>query len=382
MFAANGEWLISSSDDSTIRVWDMDSRIAKRVLKGHQLGLGSVSLTSDGFRAVSGGTDKQILEWDLNAPPPPFREYQLSEQVRQVVFSADSSSFYTISENGLVSLWDTKTFSKQHSLPVELGEKSSLILSPDGNHLIAGTGSGYLWVLDAEKLQVVAQRKTQSERILPVGFSADGRSLVTLEPFNKVSLWNVETWQLKSTAEARSKIKFLNQNYDIYVIPQDSNILLYPSGADLVWWDIELSKELASIRVNSQYPGFIAVSPTEPLLASADRGDFTYIWNWRTRQLAGRLRGPNAFYGLAFSPDGRRLLTGSSNKLTLWDVSTRQEIARFAPGNSALMEAVRFSPDGNIISAIDAKGNAYFLRAPSLERINDLEARQHQAERR
>jgi WD40 repeat protein len=381
-FSMNGQRLISSSTDNTIRVWDMNRRVTTRVLKGHQSEVNSVLLTSDESRAVSAGKDKRILEWDLNAPLPPFREHLLAEKnVRQVVFSAESRSFYTINENGSVGVWDTETFEKQHSLSPELGGKSSIILSPNGDHLIAGTGSGELWVLDARDLQVVAHRSAQSGQILPVGFSADGKSLVALESGNKISLWNVETWRLRSRVETRLNIEDYRKTY--CAIPQDSDVLLCPSGRDLVWWDLTHSKELARIRVNSRRSGHIAVSPTEPLLASASRGDFINLWNWQTRQSAGRLRGSRAFHSVAFSPDGRRLVSGGNQGiLILWDVSTEQEIARFGTGVSSILNSVQFSPDGNMICTIDGDGSAYFWRAPSFEKINAIEAEQRRTERR
>ncbi len=380
MFTANGQRLISSSTDNTIRVWDMNRRITTRILKGHQSEVFSVLLTSDESRAISSGKDKRILEWDLNAPPPPFREHVLAEPVRQVVFSPDSQSFYTVDDSGSVGTWDTDTFTKQHSSSSEFGEKCSLILSPDGNHLIAGTGSGQLWVLDSENLQVVTHHSVQSGRILPVGFSAGGKSLVALESGNKISLWNVETWQLRSRLETGINIQPYKKNY--CAIPHGSDMLLYPSGADLVWWDLKQSKEPATLRVNSRRSGVIAVSPTEPLLASAAQGDFVNLWNWQTRQLVGKLRGPRAFHSVAFSPDGRRLVSGSNGKgsLMLWDVSTRQEIARFGTSVSALQHSVQFSPDGNMICAVDVEGSAYFFRAPSFARINALEAEQRKKE--
>jgi WD40 repeat protein len=379
-FSANGERLISSSADNTIRVWDMNRRVTTRVLKGHQSEVYGLSLTSDESRAVSAGKDGRILEWVLNAPRPAFREHLLAEPVQQVVFSADSRSFYTIDGNGSVSIWDTETFSKQHSLSPELGGKSSIILSPDGDHLIAGTGSGELWVLDAGGLRVVAHRPAQSGQILPVGFSADGKSLVALESGNKISLWNVETWQLRSRVETGLNIESYQKVY--CAIPQDSDMLLCPSEADLVWWDLAQSKELARVRINTRRSGHIAVSPTEPLLASAARGDFICLWDWQTRQPAGRLRGPRAFHSVAFSPDGRRLVSGSRSKgaLMLWDVSARQEIARFGTGVWPILDSVQFSPDGNIICAIDTEKTAHFLRAPSFERINALEAEQRKKE--
>ena len=382
-FSATGERLMSSSADSTIRVWDMDSRDTTRVLKGHQSGVSSASLISDETRAISAGNDKQILEWDLTAGLPAFREHQLPERVEQVVFSVDSRFFYTINDKGSVSIWDVNTFSKQPSSSGDLGENSAIILSPDGKHVIAGTGTGQLWVLDAQDLREVAHQNTQSERILPVGFSADARSLVTLAPTNTISLWNTETWEFKSSQETELKIKFLSANFNIYAIPQDSNLLLYPSGAELVWWDLEHSRELTSMRVNSKLPGSIAISPAEPLLASADRGDLIALWNWRTRLREGHLRGTKAFNGVAFSPDGRRLVTGSRGKgaLMLWDVSTRpiQEITQFG-ASLADLTRVQFSPDGNIICGIDVGGHAYFFQAPSWEQITTLEAKQDQKE--
>ena len=380
-FSTNSQRLVSSSTDNTIRIWDMDSRFTTRILKGHQSEVFSVSLTSDESRAVSSGKDKRILEWDLNAPLPLFREHVLAEPVREVIFSPDSQLVYTVDDSGSVGVWDTKTFAKQHSSSSKLGDENSIILSGDGEHLIAGTGSGQLWVLDARDLQVVAHRIVQSGQILPIGFSADGKSLVVLESGNKISLWNVETWQLISRVETGLNIQYhIKKNY--CAIPQGSDMLLYPSGADLAWWDLKQSQELASLRINSRRSGVIAVSPTGPLLASAARGDFVTLWNWKTRESAGQLRGPRAFHGVAFSPDGRRLVTGSNGKesLVVWDVSTKQEIARCGTNVSALQHSVQFSPDGNIVCAVDERRTAYFLRAPSFEEINDLEAKQRKME--
>jgi serine/threonine protein kinase/WD40 repeat protein len=391
-FSRDGERLISSSADNTIRIWDMKRRETTRVLKGHQSEVFFLSLASDESRAVTAGKDKLILEWDLEAPESPFRETVLDEKgIRQVEFSADGRAFYTINERGSIGMWDATMLSRRQSLSSELGPESSILLSPNGNQLIAGTGSGELCVVDAASLQIIVRRNVPSQQILPVGFWDDGKSLVALESDNEfpwesdnhISLWNTETWQMESRVQTERRIGYYHpKNY--CAIPPGSGLLLYPSGADLAWWDLRQSKEIAKVRVNYRRSGVISISPTEPLLASAARGDFIFLWNWRTQRPAGQLRGPGAFLSVAFSPDGRRLVSGGTGKgaILLWDVATRQEIAQFGTNAPSIVRSVQFSPDGNVICAVDQAGLAYFWRAPSFEEINAFEAQQRRTERR
>jgi WD40 repeat protein len=79
---------------------------------------------------------------------------------------------------------------------------------------------------------------------------------------------------------------------------------------------------------------------------------------WRERSRPERLFGSDLFFvnALSFSPDGRTLLSGSSNNapvarvrngasFRLWDWSTGKEIARFGNHQSSV-NSVAFSPDG------------------------------------
>jgi len=239
--------------------------------------------------------------------------------------------------------------------------------------------------LDAGDLRVVEHRKVLSEQqILPVGFSADGKFLVVLEYGNRISQWNIDTWQLKSRVETELYFKYLEKGR--YAIPSGSDMLLCSVGdTDLVWWDLAQSKELARVCLDSRgFDNHITVSPTQPLLASIAAGDFIRLWDWKTRQPAGEVRGPRDFSSIAFSPDGRRLVSGSSGKgaLRLWDVSTWQEIARLGTDIALTLTSVQFSPDGNMICAIYKGPKAYFLRAPSFEEIKTIEAKQLSKERR
>ena len=70
-----------------------------------------------------------------------------------------------------------------------------------------------------------------------------------------------------------------------------------------------------------------------------------------------------------------RLATASQGKeaVKLWDVVSRQEVATL-PGEGLIKGRLSFSPDGNMLVAINAQGKAHIWRAPSFDDIAAIES--------
>jgi len=64
--AVSDNHIVSGSNDSTVRVWDLREKTCKNVLNGHSGTVFSVAKISDGYIA-SGGADKTIHIWDLKS---------------------------------------------------------------------------------------------------------------------------------------------------------------------------------------------------------------------------------------------------------------------------------------------------------------------------
>jgi len=74
------------------------------------------------------------------------------------------------------------------------------------------------------------------------------------------------------------------------------------------------------------------------------------LWEVTTGKELRRFEGHSSWVtSVAFSPDGRYILSGSKDKtLKLWEVSTGRELRRFE-GHSDSVNSVAFSPDGRYI---------------------------------
>ena len=81
--------------------------------------------------------------------------------------------------------------------------------------------------------------------------------------------------------------------------------------------------------------------------------------------------------GVAFSPDGKTLATGSfDRKVKLWNIATQQEVATLEPLPGSCL-SLRFSPDGRTLAAGSYLGPEPYMslwQVPSFEEIAAAEA--------
>ena len=97
----------------------------------------------------------------------------------------------------------------------------------------------------------------------------------------------------------------------------------------------------------------LAFSPDGKTLASGSDDKSIILWDVIKRQPRFRLREPcSAVLSLAFSPDGKTLAGGTlEENITLWDSATGQTIGNPLTRHDSAVLSLAFSPDGKTLAS-------------------------------
>ncbi|MCC7205916.1 MAG: hypothetical protein IT323_01330, partial [Anaerolineae bacterium] len=122
--------------------------------------------------------------------------------------------------------------------------------------------------------------------------------------------------------------------------------------SELLEWRLDGSAETRYAGEHSGWVTGVAFSPDGRLVLSGDANGLAVLWDAATQRPRYRLEGHRGAISQAlFSPDGLKALTAAADgSLTVWDVRTGQALHRLEWHN-APVTACAFSPDGQIIAS-------------------------------
>src|SRR5262249_22241860 len=137
----------------------------------------------------------------------------------------------------------------------------------------------------------------------------------------------------------------------------DGKMLATGSSAGTVkLWDITNGDKMATLKGGNGWPDALVFTPDGKTIAAGGNGTWLYQRNYNMGYLefwdvdSGNIRlvlqrNAKEVIGLAITPDGRTLASGSrDDTLRLWDVATGKELAVFKSDRCAL-KTLLFTPD-------------------------------------
>jgi WD40 repeat protein len=387
-FSADGKLVTTASDDGTAKLWRVDKLLAELTAQRpggrtedkdaepatSQFGIrfSTGVFSADRKRVLFGSRSAGLARLVDTASGQPVSTPLVHRwsHIRAVAFSPDNCHIATVShpngfqEGGGTSttcqIWDAATGRPTSPMLPHVNFVSALAFHPRGHALATGDYSGAVHLWDVKTGASIGPPFHAGYPILTVAFSPDGRVLAvgTAEWGYRAMLWDL------ATGLPRGEPLAFKGNVGQLAFSPDSRLLAIGST--------DATARLVDVATGDviggpfEHPGSIrslAFSPDGTILltghAESTGVSTARIWSLSAdRATRGVMTHPNAgmINAVAFSPNGELFASGCNNgSVYLWHVASARQIGPPYTMRDAVI-TVAFGADGETLMAADARG--------------------------
>jgi eukaryotic-like serine/threonine-protein kinase len=382
--SSDGKRIAIASDDSALRIWDIEDGTQTHTLRGHTNSLIATEFDPVHFQIVSTAADG-IRIWDLTRQqqqqtlhvPPTL---PLGEELVDFTFSADGTSLIAVERSnkvftiGAVRI-DTGELQQLKRLPhlrittMQQGHKVSL--SSTSQRFVAPVSEPHnaLMVCDLASGRMQQTLASESAETITAILSNDGRFVATAcHIASPIVIWDNATG--KRLHELQPEIEILPERSSygppaIAFSPSGDQIAIgYSHSKGVTVWDTATGKLKARLMFEDFQSTFSCSFSSDgtQLAASTTVEDSVAVFDIASERQRLSLSGPNGMKAIAFSPKEPRLaVVGAQGPVYLWDSESGQLILRLnrsAPGRRSygFRPLVKWSNDGRQLAANDWTG--------------------------
>ncbi len=257
-FSPNGKLLLTGGKEGVIRFWGADTGKIVRSFQGAKDYLHGGTLSPDGQYVAAAGREHVVRIWDAQTGTLLHElvgHIASGDSTYSVAFSPDSAMLASADSDNTVRLWDVKT---GRTLRVLRGnaQLTSVVFSPDGKTVAAGTGDLALW--GTEDLAVYRWNCDTGALLKPLrggnlhsvwalAYSPDGKRIASGDESGLLVIWDSVTgnpllkldcgqsaiWGLAWSPDARTivtsggdgTLRFWQGTFDVPKKPGPANVL-------------------------------------------------------------------------------------------------------------------------------------------------------------
>lgn len=370
-YSSDAKRIVGGSTDGSLWVWDASSGEILQTLTGHSGRIKSVKLSPDGKRIASGSTDKTLRVWDVLSSKEMLVIEGFEASVNCVVFSPDgkhivSGSGETIFKDGkmedgggTLQMWDAQTGDELFALNGHIGRILSVAYSSDGTRIVSGSADGTLKIWESTTGLELLTLTGHASSVNSVAFDDDGLRLVSGSSDKTIRIWDAKPLNVAPKETTDQKQGNRSQQETRIATPERTNRTPIKLGSDERFFHTARLVRTIESR-SSRDLNCVAFSPDGKQIAVAcgytgvsisPKPGLVKLWDTSTGTQTHILRGHRAdVRNVVFSPAGTRLASSSGSTVKVWDAATGKEMLTLK--GQTLFTSVAFSPDGKQLVSV------------------------------
>jgi WD40 repeat protein len=339
--------LISGANEATLRVWDLSGRTHPRLaqpITGQAGAIIAVAVSGNGRLIATAAMDDTVLIRD-SAGKGVGDSIQLTAPARRLALDDDGSVLATITRDGVLQLWDTRSGAPRTG-PVQTGDEYAVVaLSSDAQRVATGgmrvetdgiDSVVRVWDANLELVGTSQSGEASGHRswITGLAFYPNGKTLASSGAEGEVWLWDLSSSRIDgrhlnelSTGQFTGIAVHADTDGNGHTIAagdRDGRVLAWrqpqrlnpDAPADLVLLGLtQVGESPAPVAA-------VAFSPDGKLAAIDQNGAFAL---WEIGSSPNELGRPLALgeraHALAFIAGGESLVIGVNSGASLWDMN-------------------------------------------------------------
>jgi WD40 repeat protein len=367
-FSPDGKTLAVRLQIGHAEVWDVS--IWKKLFKKGRVG--AIAFAPDGKTLLSGGRDSKgrpvVVQWEATTGNEIRRFAGHDGEINALALSPDNKTLVSAAmadrnDNREVIIWDALTRKARNQFKERDDPVSTIAFSPDGKTL--AWGDSYKTIFwDVGKGKEIRRWKAGEEWTTALAFAPNFKVVA-------FSGYKDYTIRLVDRGTGKEIRKLAGHSSPVQSVSFSANGKTLASGGydhAIRLWDVATGKPLHTFEGHNQGVAAVAYSPDGRLIASGGTSGFIgfdepseptiLLWDVASTRVVRRLKGHKAgVTSIRFSPTGKRLASGSSDKtVRLWNPTTGKELAQLSEHNNGMgVTAISFSPDEEMLATADGR---------------------------
>ncbi len=352
------------------------------VQAGHYAAVTSVCSSFDGKFIATGSADKTIILW-RSSDGKQIRSYSgNTSDVMHLEFNRQGTSVLSVGKDGSVIIRDITSGKILRTIRLDADRLTCASFNPDGSNVVTGSRKSNVstWnILSGEKIleykavpkDLYSDKGFEYPETETVKFSSDGQFIIAGAGDNTAILWDARTGnEIRKFKNARSTCTSCIAEA---LITSDNKYILTARSDSIKMFDRSSGSLVRQFYAREGSPEQLTVSNDDRFVAAIEYG-IAEVWDLKSGKLilkAGDYS-QNKILSLAFSTDGKQIITGSEKRVTdVYDIASGEKILtlkgylnqvdeRILNDSymywAALVNEAKLSPDGKYI-AIGRTGN-------------------------